>query len=196
MVTFDILGETGAKIRCVYNGDDENVRKNFSPLLLSSVGCGYVDVIIDNIEIEVAGIKYCIYDEMGALTNESYKHVFKNLIITHHSTPDDIMSTPRCIGGGLGNNGLNIVEGCLFSSEIKCSIDYHGAFDGGAESSKIIINNCYAPTNTVSGTTLSLKSNPTLMIVCNCMLGYEPEQNDYNGSSDVVVKSFNIQLSN
>jgi hypothetical protein len=125
---------------------------------------------------------------MGGLLAVSYTHIFKNCRFIHKSTPDSDWAMPRCIGGGLGHKGLVIIDNCEFRSVIETSVDYHSGFDGGQQSSKVIVTNCTLANNTVSATTTGNPSEKSVMVVRGCILGTAPICNDYQGRIDVEIK--------
>ena len=187
IVGCSIIAEEGAELVCNYDGADSAKVQSFSPINM------YAEVshkiVIDGLRVTVKNCRYCVHDEMGSLLVDNYTHIFRNCSFTHQTAPNDVWASPRCIGGGLGNGGNILIEDCTFDSKISTSVDYHSGRDGGATGSKIIIQNCSAPKNTVSGTTAqqAIANSSTTMIVSNCLLTQAPLQNNYQGREEVKV---------
>lgn len=193
-ITFDILGIGRPVLRSNNIDGTASIKTTFSPFNMDSTQQNvHRTTKIEGVTLVVKDVRYCVHDELGGLRQTSYTHIFKDCVFRHLSAPDSDWANPRCIGGGLGNGGLIIIENCEFRSEIETSVDYHGGFDGGASASKIIVKDCTLANNTVSCTTTTYESDKSIMVVQDCILAAAPICNAYNGRIDIdLVERNNI----
>ena len=188
-IQYDIVGIGNPILRCVNSSADVGIKKIFAPFMMDyRATSSHRTTRIEGITLIGEGVRYCVHDEMGGLLAASYTHIYKDCCFIHKTAPDTDWAMPRCIGGGLGNNGLIIIDNCEFRSVIKTSVDYHSGFDGAQQSSKVIVSNCTLTNNTVSATTIENPSEKSVMVVRGCILGSAPICTDYQGRVDVEIK--------
>ena len=188
VIRYNIKGIGNPILNCDNTSVDVGIKQTFSPFNMdANTPDEHRTVCIEGITLISKNVRYCVHDECGGLRQPSYTHIFKNCKFVHLTEPDTDWASPRCIGGGLGNKGLIVIDNCEFQSKIATSIDYHTGFDGGAESSKVIIKNCTLANNTVSATSTTLESNKSITIVQDCILNAEPIHNDPRGWGDMEL---------
>lgn len=192
-IDFNIKGYSGAIIIANYTGNDENIIKNFSPINFARFN--NTEISIENLTIECTNVRYCIHDEMGG-GFKNYIHKIKNCKLIHNSPSSSIWNEPRCIGGGIGINGLVEIENCIFDCKLQSACDYHTDYSSETgqnsleDSSKVIINNCYSSTSTCSSTCLQgegYKNVKNEMYVSNSFLKSLPYQNKNNSKYDNFI---------
>ena len=192
-ILYDIKGIGDVQLECLYDGSNTTLVQEFAPLYVSYTVNAHSTIRIENVTLIVSNVRYCVHDELGGLNMTSYTHIYKNCKFKHLTAPNNVWASPRCIGGGLGNKGLIIIDNCEFESVIDTSVDYHTGYNGGAQSSKVIITNCILANNTVSATSVSYENEPSVMIVKSCILNSEPIHNDPNNLKDMkLISMYNI----
>jgi len=185
-ILFDVKGVGEVVLQCLYNGSDPALVESFAPLNIGYT-TSHSTIRVENITVIVDNVRYCVHDEMGSLSMTSYTHIFKNCKFIHKTLPNDVWNTPRCIGGGLGNKGLVIIDNCEFESKIDTSVDYHTGYSGNAQSSKVIVKDCVLANNTISATSIAYESEQSIMIVDSCILNAEPVYNDPENYKDIKL---------
>lgn len=159
----------GAKI--ISNLSDSDIDWDYSPLYTNR---NMPLVIIEGLEIECTNCRYCIHDEMWD-TDLYYTHIYKNLILTHHSEDSEILIAPQCIGGGLSNNksGKIYIENCVFDSKHENDVNYHGSTTGQTGNHTIFCTNSVF-TNTIKCGRVRDFDYLNTMYVSNCLCGVLP----------------------
>lgn len=181
-----IYGESGAVIKCLYSGTDQNVITNLSPFWAAKIDGGYA---LENIEVHSSNCRYCVHDEYAGA-----EVVVKNKYINCRFYHDDtgagtlIGYYPQCIGGGCAKNTYADINGCYFYSKAAEStitplVSYHNS--SAVDSQNIInVNDSYFDGKgtfrcSYYGTT-TLISKATLS---NCSLGAAPIVTSEGGGS-------------
>lgn len=185
-ILFDIKGVGEVVLQCLYNGADPALVASYAPLNIAYTA-NHSTIRIENITVIVDNVRYCVHDEMGSLNMLSYTHIFKNCKFIHKTLPNEAWHMPRCIGGGLGNKGLVIIDNCEFESKIDTSVDYHSGYNGNAQSSKVIIKSCILANNTISATSIAYESEQSIMIIESCILNAEPVYNGPENYKDIKL---------
>jgi hypothetical protein len=192
VICYNIKGVGNPILKSYNEAGNVDIKTTFSPFMMdANTPNSHQSVSIEGVTVIGKNVRYCVHDELGGLQNISYTHVFKNCKFVHLTAPDSEWAVPRCIGGGLGNNGFVIIDNCEFQSEIATSVDYHTGFDGGAASSKVIIKDCILVNNTVSCTSTTYPSDTSVMIVKDCILHSEPIYTDAHNNQDFKLISKN-----
>ena len=90
------------------------------------------------------GGTYCVHDE-GNGTEDFYKHVYDNMQMKYmKGSKTEYLS--KCIGGGMGQNGLILINRCLFNTNATAQdTSWHGLLHEQQKrvNFKIVITNCY-----------------------------------------------------
>ena len=168
---------SNSKVVCNYVGDNENIKKYFSPFNCSVDG-DHTGFILENLTLECANVRYAIHDEVNGQIAP-----YKNEYINCHITLDNSQNTKgyrQCIGGGLGCASEVIIKNCYFKS-IGASnteiVTYHNVNSSSNDNyrSNVTIDSCYfADTNTCRCSYCGISEKISRMIVSNCSLGAEP----------------------
>ena len=168
---------SNSKVVCNYVGDNENIKKYFSPFNCSVDG-DHTGFILENLTLECANVRYAIHDEVNGQIAP-----FKNEYINCHITLDNSQNTKgyrQCIGGGLGCASEVIIKNCYFKS-IGASnteiVTYHNVNSSSNDNyrSNVTIDSCYfADTNSCRCSYCGISEKISRMIVSNCSLGAEP----------------------
>lgn len=168
---------SNSKVVCNYVGDNENIKKYFSPFNCSNNG-DHTGFILENLTLECANVRYAIHDEVNGQIAP-----FKNEYINCHITLDNSQNTQgyrQCIGGGLGCASEVIIKNCYFKSIGTSNaeiVTYHNVNSSSNDNyrSNVTIDSCYfADTNTCRCSYCGISEKISRMIVSNCSLGAEP----------------------
>ena len=191
-VTFDILGVGGAKIICNYDGSNPTIKQTYAPIFIGQRN--NERITIEGLTIECWNTRYVIHDECNGRF-ENYIHKIKNCNLIHHTAPDDVWSSPRCIGGGLGSYGRIIIEDCTFKSEIETSVDYHSGSDPQHGECDIVMKDCVAKDNTFSFTPYGSTTDVNTVKVSGCLLKSAPIKNNPTQVDNMQLTAYNNTLS-
>lgn len=167
---------SNSKVICNYMGDNDNIKKYFSPFNANSGN--HKGFTIENLTLECSDVRYAIHDEGNGQIAP-----YKNEYINCHITLDNSQNTQgysQCIGGGLGCASEVIIKNCYFKS-IGASnteiVTYHNVNSSSNDNyrSNVTIDSCYfADTNTCRCSYCGISEKISRMIVSNCSLGAEP----------------------
>lgn len=169
-----IIFSSNAKVICNYTGDNDKIKKDFSPFNTIAGGQQQKGFILENLNLECSNVRYAMHDETSGQANP-YRNVYKNCRMVIDNS-DNTQGYPQCIGGGLGSSAEIIIENCYFESihtdQTYDIVSYH---NGGNGKSNIVVTGCYFAgkdrcrcSNSGSATEVSI------MMVSNCSLGAEP----------------------
>ena len=129
-----------SKVTANYTGSNDNVTTNFS-VFRSDQRNG--DFEIHNLTIDTSNIRYCIHDENGSASEGiSYIHSYINCSFKHDNTNNTHRDTYwHCLGGGLGDNAVINIYGCIFNSVYAPStnlsdVQYHGNWSSSEDAQK------------------------------------------------------------
>jgi hypothetical protein len=163
---------------------------NQSCFMLSRPG---KSITIDGFYLEVTNGRYCIHDEMGAnASGQSYTHKIKNCVMKQNTAIQQDFTYPRCIGIGLGNNGLIEIENCILESNVPEEIDAHTGYNGQAQNATVFVKDCVMPSGTVSATYAGVGSGfEDTVVVTNCLVNAEPRSSE---SATVKLIAYNNHI--
>ena len=169
-----LIFSSNSKVLCNYTGDNEHVKKDFSPFN-TSTGVKQRGFTLENLNLECSNVRYAIHDETSGQT-EPYRNIYKNCFMKLDNS-NNSYGYPQCIGGGLGNAGEIIIENCYFESvhsgNSEAIVSYHN--NSGAGVNRVTIDGCYfANKDTCRCSHLGSGTNISTMIVSNCSCGAEP----------------------
>jgi hypothetical protein len=128
-----LIFSPNAKVTFLYTGDDNNVKRYFSPFF-SGVNGGY---IIDGLSIRASNCRYCIHeDAKGVSSNTPF---FRDVIIKNCNMYIDNSNNqnyPQCVGGGLTDDSSvqlldNIMQSAQADSAVFPVASWHGCASGG-----------------------------------------------------------------
>lgn len=127
--------------------------------------------------VDIENCRYCINDEMGARTEETYKNVFKDLHLINRSNASSVLIAPNNIGGGCGNGGYIEIINCVMEQlggHTK-NIDYHSSFTGSQTGEVIIkMTGCYLDKRVTISNIGDARENHNKMYVSNCKISTLP----------------------
>ena len=191
-----IIGRTGNKLKCYYEGNNDYVMEYFSLFNNLATGSGYT---LENICIDTRRIRYCIHDERGG-NPTPYKVRYSRCIMSQDMADSTWDHSRACIGGGLGAHGDVVVEDCIFStvtSEANLdSLAYHNGDNPNAISS-IVIKNCICTGNsTIQLAGYGASTKKTRVLVANCSVGSPMELYDWGGNDNFEYYFINNEVRN
>lgn len=128
-----VICSTKAYIKCLYSGSDANVIN-----YLSAFNAGPYGFTLENADIEVANVRYCVHDERNAETDH-YDNYYINCRMKN--TNQTAGSRSQCIGGGLGYDGHIVIDGCTFENPLRENygvVSYHNAHGAATDSRSLI----------------------------------------------------------
>lgn len=163
---------SGAKLTANYTaGTNQVMTDRFS--IFNIVG----SFRLENIEMEVTNVRYCVHEDMGALDSSSrpdfYTAEYISCKMRHNGTVSNTFAVASCIGGGTMNKSHHIVDGCYLESPSgKNPIGYHNNSTRNEGVARVQMRNCYLANN---GTlTLTVYNSNTQVIdaeICGNRLG-------------------------
>lgn len=199
-----IVFESGAKVVCNYTGNNANVKKYFSVFNAIPVNYYNKSFRIENLDLECSNIRYGIHDECFSATG-GYLHEYVNCRIKIDLTGNDEWTSRKCIGGGLGFNGVIRITGCVFESVPTTSrpaeavVSYHNSSASGSKS-KIFVRDCYVAgsSDTIKCGNYGASTEKSLFFICGCSLPKEPEIYDETGATEenFEMTAFNNEVRN
>lgn len=134
-----VICSSKAYIKCLYSGSDTNVIS-----WLSAFNAGKYGFTLENADIEVANVRYCVHDERNADTDH-YDNYYINCRMKNTNQVSGSLS--QCIGGGLGYDGHIIIDGCTFENPLRENygiVSYHNAHGAATDSRSLIeVKGCY-----------------------------------------------------
>lgn len=134
-----VICSSKAYIKCLYSGSDANVIE-----YLSAFNAGKNGFTLENADIEVANVRYCVHDERNAETDH-YDNYYINCRMKN--TNQTAGSKSQCIGGGLGYDGHVVIDGCTFENPLRENygiVSYHNAHGTATDSRSLIdVKGCY-----------------------------------------------------
>lgn len=134
-----VICSSKAYIKCLYSGSNANVIN-----YLSAFNAGPNGFTLENADIEVANIRYCVHDERNAETDH-YDNYYLNCRMKN--TNQTSGSRSQCIGGGLGYDGHIVIDGCTFENPLRENygvVSYHNAHGTATDSRSLIeVKGCY-----------------------------------------------------
>lgn len=148
----DLIGMGEVNISFNYQGDNEKVKRYFSPLNTT------FNNVVENINFIIAkdSCRYIIHDDFAT---ESGTNIFRNCIFKGAS----YLTTSMGCGMGIANT--YIIENCYFEGNTGIDIAYHNNVDSGEN--KVIIKNCYC-TGSIRGAHYGASTTKSKMIVSGC----------------------------
>lgn len=184
-----IIFSSNAKVICNYTGDNDKIKKDFSPFNTIAGGQQQKGFILENLNLECSNVRYAMHDETSGQANP-YRNVYKNCRMVIDNS-DNTQGYPQCIGGGLGSSAEIIIENCYFESihtdQTYDIVSYH---NGGNGKSNIVITGCYfAGKDRCRCSNYGSATDVSTMMVSNCSLGAEPRIID-----EVSGASHNMRL--
>ena len=178
---------SNSKVICNYMGDNDNIKKYFSPFNANSGN--HKGFTIENLTLECSNVRYAIHDE-GNGQSEPYINKYLNCCITHDNSNNE-KGYRQCIGGGLGSACEIIIKNCFFKSigsDGTQIVTYH---NGGNGKSYIVIDSCYfAGETTCRCSYYGGSTEISKMMVSNCSMGSRPIK--IQESSDYDIDNFEL----
>lgn len=144
--------------------------------------------------VDIKNCRYCIHDEMGALTNGTYKNVFKDLHLINRSNASNVLIAPNNIGGGCGNGGYIEITNCVMEQlgGWTKKLDYHSSFTGKQTGEVIIkMTGCYLDKRVTISNIGDARENHNKMYVSNCKISTLPT--DEVGNNFDMITWNNVQ---
>ena len=147
-----LVGDGDTKIICDCTSFSSTVKSKFSPLMLAG------DVTLENLIINAKNCRYCVHDDWTD-KNVKARHKYHRCRMSHE---DDGI---RCIGGGLTDSMVIVIEDCEFSmNHSGTPVGYHNCVNANAVS-RGVIRNCYFETGYPSFTYYGDSTLMTVFIV-------------------------------
>ena len=152
---------------------------------------------LENIEMEVTNVRYCVHEDMSALSAGDrlpfYVGEYKNCKMIHNGTVSQTFNPAACIGGGTMNKSLHIIDGCYLESPTgKNPAGYHNNPTSNSGVARVVLRDCYLANN---GTfTLTIYNSNTQVIdaeICGNRLGRAIVD---NSSGLYNVKAWNNEI--
>lgn len=169
-----VIFASDAKVICNYTGNNDKIKKDFSPFNTIADGKQQKGFILENLNLECSNVRYAVHDETSGQVNP-YRNVYKNCRMVINNS-DNTQGYPQCIGGGLGSSAEIIIKNCYFESihedQIYDIVSYH---NGGSGKSNIVITGCYfAGKDRCRCSNYGESTDVSTMMVSNCSLGAAP----------------------
>lgn len=191
-----IICSSKAFIKCLYNGSDSNIIDN-----LSAFNAGEYGFTLENADIEVANVRYCVHDERNAETDH-YDNYYINCRMKN--TNQAAGSRAQCIGGGLGYDGHIVIDGCTFENPTKNNygiVSYHNAHGAATDSRSLIeVKGCYFyGTNTFRAGYYGNTTKITQCLVHGNSMGSEPyitQENPNYSNENMEIIAWNNEIRN
>ena len=182
-----VICSSKAYIKCLYTGDDANLIN-----YLSAFNSGPFGFTLENADIEVANIRYCVHDERNAETDHYDNNYINCRMKNTNQTPG---SRSQCIGGGLGYDGHVIIDGCTFENPLRDNygiVSYHNAHGLATDSRSLIeVKGCYFyGTNTFRAGYYGNSIVVTQCLVHGNSMGAEP----YVAQEDPNYSNVNMEI--
>lgn len=181
---------SGSKVVCKYLGGSAAVEVDFSPF-----NAGEGNFMIENMNIECKNVRYCVHDERGGDT-APYVHKYFNCTMKTDNSESSWVAN-QCIGGGLGKNGVIVIEGGYYESTPTeehpdlGEITYHN--NGGSTSSisRITVTNVYCKNSTIKALVYGTYTDMTEVYVSNCSVKtipvvYNDRPGEYANNMELV----------
>ena len=134
-----VICSSKAYVKCLYSGSNTNVIS-----YLSAFNAGKYGFTLENADIEVSNVRYCVHDERNADTDH-YDNYYINCRMKNTNQVTGSLS--QCIGGGLGYDGHIIIDGCTFENPLRENygvVSYHNAHGAATDSRSLIeVKGCY-----------------------------------------------------
>ena len=132
---------------------------------------------LENIEMEVTNVRYCVHEDMSALSANNrlpfYVGEYKNCKMRHNGTISQTYNIAACIGGGTMNKSLHIIDGCYLESPTgKNPAGYHNNATSNSGIARVILRNSYLANNgTVALTVYNSNTQVIDAEICGNRLG-------------------------
>lgn len=132
---------------------------------------------LENLEFEVQNVRYCVHEDMSALSSDqrpaSYTGVYKNCRMKHNGTVSTTWTIPACIGGGVMNDSLHIIDGCvLISPQGINPAGYHNNATSNSGVAHVIVRDTYFANNgTMAFSVFNANTQVITAEVAGCRLG-------------------------
>ena len=148
----ELIGIGEVNITFDYQGDNDNVRKYFSPLNTTQ------NNVVENINFHIGdgSCRYIIHDDFAS---EGGTNIFRSC------TFDGASHLTTSMGCGMGAANTYIIEGCCFTGNTGIDIAYHNGFEDGVN--KVIVRDCHC-TGAIRGAHYGPSVNKSKMIVSGC----------------------------
>ena len=160
-----------AYVTAHYKGDSDNIKSVFSAFMV-----GEGDFEIDGLNLSCSNIRYCIHDDNARAYSE-YKHIYRNCKMLMDNSNNTAWDSKQCIGGGLGESAVIIIDNCFFESvgsENNAEVSYHNCGYGTTARSEIHISNCYFKNSTCRFGYYGNTTNITSCYVSGCRAKQKP----------------------
>lgn len=132
---------------------------------------------LENLEFEVTNVRYCVHEDMAALSTSDrplfYKGKYKNCRMKHNGSSSTGYNVPACIGGGVMNKSLHVVENCVLDSPQGTNpISYHNNSSTNNGVAHVIMSDTYLANNgTIAFTIYNQNTQVINAEICGCKLG-------------------------
>lgn len=148
----DLVGVGEVNVVFDYEGDNENVKRYFSPLNTTQ------NNTVENINFHIGdgSCRYILHDDYAS---EGGTNVFKNCAFNGSS----YLTTS--IGGGMGVANTYVIDGCCFMGNTGLSIAYHNNVADGVN--KVIVRDCYCD-GSIRGAHYGTSATKSKMLVSGC----------------------------
>lgn len=170
-----------AYVTAHYKGESNSIKSVFSAFMV-----GEGDFEIDGLNLSCSNIRYCIHDDNARAYSE-YKHIYRNCKMLMDNSNNTAWDSRQCIGGGLGESAVIVIENCFFESvgsENNAEVSYHNCGYGTTARSEIHISNCYFKNSTCRFGYYGDTTNITSCYVSGCRAKQKPyifrESNEYD----------------
>lgn len=190
-----VICSSKAYIKCLFSvADPDNITAAEAAIIdhISAFNSGQYGFTLENADIEVANVRYCVHDERNAETDQ-YNNYYLNCRMKN--TNQTSGSRAQCIGGGLGYDGHIVIDGCTFENPLRENygvVSYHNAHGSATDSRSLIeVKGCYFKgTNTFRA---GYYGNSTVMTQClvhGNSMGTEP----YVTQEDASFTNVNMEI--
>lgn len=186
-----LIFSPNSKVVCNYTGNNQYVMSQFSPF-----NSGEKGFTIENLNIECSRVRYCVHDERNNKT-DLYVNKYKNCNMYIDNTENTYWSSSRCIGGGLGKNGIVEIDNCIFETGKVGElfpVSYHNS---GVENAKslIVAKNCYFKGGTsFAFSYYGVSTKKTVILVSSCSFGrsiYKYQENPNFTNDNIEITEWN-----
>lgn len=131
----NIYFESGAKVIANYQGDNINVKNDFSAFAVGQ------NVTIDGLILDAQNLRYGLHPDFHQ--DDYYETLIIKNCDLHHYKPAAQENNNQAIGAGLGVYSKWIIENCIFRSDINAPVVRIHNNVASTTISQIIIKDCY-----------------------------------------------------
>ena len=145
-----IIGRPDVKITAHYTGENTDINRYYSVFEVmkegTPAGNRNHDFSLECVNIDAKNIMYCVHDDVNP-NQMGGTHKYNECHMKIDNTENPVWHAHFCIGGGLGDNMLVVIDGCTFesaetNSAAGAAASYHNGFFTTLKA-EVHVKNCY-----------------------------------------------------